>query len=270
MTSSHNSDFIMNNPSLQFPITHPFKLYFEKEPDYDKIKEKIDFLNLFSNMTNQHVFIIDFYKSDCFYISINQFVNKTNDSHFTFDNDYASFSVVNKEKHLESKSTIAELLSAFDKDTLKKSRLYSAHPIKLKSEHIVMISNQYRPILFDDHGKVWMLVGNTTLLPAANHATKMYIDFMDTNERFVYSPEKKTFKREEIVKLTNRETNILVLSSQGYTSKEIAGIENILMPTVKFHKRNILTKFNVQTIQEAIVHARSHHFIDRNNKYLGL
>ncbi len=131
------------------------------------------------------------------------------------------------------------------------------------------VFNQYRPILFDDKGDVWMLLGNT-LLSAGKHTTKMYVDFTDTNERFTYSQRKNKFVKEEVVKLTEREINILVLSSQGYISQEIAGMENISKNTVKFHKRNILTKLNVKTIAEAIIYVQSHNLKDKNNKYFRL
>ncbi len=57
------------------------------------------------------------------------------------------------------------------------------------------------------------------------------------------------------VKVSNRETEILKLMSDGYTSKEIGKQLYISHLTVDKHKRNMLTKFNARNSVQLVVHA---------------
>ncbi len=244
------------------------ELYFEQEPDYDKIREKIEFLDIYSQMDNQSIYIIDFYKHGYFYYSDSHFFKIYYNLESSQDEALASKLIMNKDKqrYLEIKDTMFSFTSAFDVETQKNMRFFSARHFKLPSGNVITISNQYQPILFDDHGKIWMMLGSTRILDKS-HPTGAYIDFLGTQERYVYVPSQKKFVLQDTLHLSEREESILIYSSQGYTSKEIAEMENISINTVKFHRKNILSRFSVKTIQEAISLAHSHHLIYKKIKY---
>ena len=62
--------------------------------------------------------------------------------------------------------------------------------------------------------------------------------------------------QEEMSNLTRREKEVLELAAQGATDKEIAAALTISLHTVKSHMRNILSKLQVNTRQDAARLAR--------------
>lgn len=62
--------------------------------------------------------------------------------------------------------------------------------------------------------------------------------------------------REEFPPLTPREQEVLRLAAEGKTDKEIAGILQISLHTVKSHMRNILAKLHASNRHEAARYAR--------------
>ncbi len=104
---------------------------------------------------------------------------------------------------------------------------------------------------------MWMTIGISNL-STKNHFVESFIEVEGTNERFIFNPQKKDFNQIHKINLSNKEQQILILASQGYTSKEIAATQEVSLNTIKFHKQNILFKLNTQNISEAILYAYSH------------
>lgn len=55
--------------------------------------------------------------------------------------------------------------------------------------------------------------------------------------------------------LTDREREVLALLIQGLTNKQMAGMLNVTINTIKKHLQNIFTKFNVETRAAAVARA---------------
>lgn len=68
------------------------------------------------------------------------------------------------------------------------------------------------------------------------------------------------------IKISNRETEILKLMSDGYTSKEIGKQLYISNLTVDKHKRNMLTKFNARNSVQLVVHAERLGLLNENEE----
>jgi NarL family two-component system response regulator LiaR len=62
--------------------------------------------------------------------------------------------------------------------------------------------------------------------------------------------------------LSERETEVLKLMSEGMTNQEIAQKLVVSQSTVKFHVSNILVKLKVNTRTEAVAHAFNNRFFD--------
>ena len=60
--------------------------------------------------------------------------------------------------------------------------------------------------------------------------------------------------------LTEREMEILLLISKGYSNQEIASASHITIKTVK-HMCNILSKLEVQDRTQAVIYAFQHNLI---------
>ena len=62
--------------------------------------------------------------------------------------------------------------------------------------------------------------------------------------------------------LTEREMEILLLISKGYSNQEIASASHITIKTVKTHVSNILSKLEVQDRTQAVIYAFQHGLIE--------
>ena len=71
----------------------------------------------------------------------------------------------------------------------------------------------------------------------------------------LYNVEKGRWYHKEGVSLSFEEKEILLLSSQGYTVKEIAAVLSKSEDTIKMYKRVMFSKLKVKSIAEAIIAA---------------
>lgn len=241
--------------------TAPYPLVFDKEPDYSAILKEVEILNLLTDMSSQSICIIDFYKHNYFYISKNHLFNcgYTYEEAKGLGEKFPELIIYKEDikNQLNMKDAACTFFSLLSKEDLEKTSIFSTHRLVHKNGNVFSISNQYKPFRFDDKGKMWMAIGISTL-STKNHRIESYIEMRDTNERFIFDPQKQIFTLAHNMSLTVKEQEILALSAQGYTSKDIATEKKVSLNTIKFHKQNILVKLNVQNISEAILYAYSH------------
>jgi DNA-binding CsgD family transcriptional regulator len=244
--------------------TPPYQLFFREAPDYNLIRKKTEILDSVSKISNQTYFIIDLFRNNYFYISPNPIFNcgYKIDEIKKMGPLFPNIIIYGEDKpgQIEIKNAVLDFMANLDKKNLSQVNLFSTHRIIDKSKSVFSILNQYRPFLLDDNNKVWMILG-TTYFSTKNHFTESYIEIEDRKERFLYSTKKKEFVLSHSMKISHQEQKILIMASMGYTSKEIASKMNISLSTVKYHKQNILIKFNVRNIPEAILYSYSHSMI---------
>jgi DNA-binding NarL/FixJ family response regulator len=70
--------------------------------------------------------------------------------------------------------------------------------------------------------------------------------------RVVESFRQRAKVRDEIVRLTTREEEVLVMLSKGYSNKEIADKLNLSVDTVRSHLKHIYEKMHVRSRAEAV------------------
>ena len=106
-------------------------------------------------------------------------------------------------------------------------------------------------------GRVWLALCTVSLSP---HKEAGHIEFFQfhTGEKREYSLEAHRWKNRETITLKPEEKQILTLSAQGYTMKEIAGQMLRSFDTVKFYRRQIFEKLDVQNITEALALATNY------------
>ncbi len=254
--------------------TSPYKLKFENEPDYIKYQHCFSTLDMIASLGNMHICVLDFYKHEYSYMSNNHIFNcgyseEENDAYkqsfadkIVFDDD--------REEQLSMKDAALLFMAEFPEEQLKKTSIYSSHRLKHKNGTVMLVSNKFRPILFDDEGNIWMVMCITTLANR-NHKIETRIETeVDGEEKeYIYNEKKKVFTKSTSKKLSQKEQEILILCAQGFTSKEIAEKKYISLSTVKFHKQNILSKFHLNNMSEAILYAYAQNLFGKANEYLG-
>lgn len=130
---------------------------------------------------------------------------------------------------------------------------YDFH-LKHKNGNIFLVNHKLTPLFLNEKGKIWKAMCVVSL--SANQEAGN-IKFYKKGESLFweYNIEKDFWSKEEQLKLTNREKEIIHLSAQGFTVSKIAEKISISTDTVKFHRRNLFEKLGVFNITEAILYA---------------
>lgn len=126
-------------------------------------------------------------------------------------------------------------------------QIFQIRMLNARQQYINVISRQ-QVIQKDRNGKAWMIMGVMDITPDQTPVGKVKRTVVNRKTGEILAsvttpPEKQ---------LTNREKEILLLIRQGFLSKEIAYKLNLSIYTVNNHRKNILTKLNVDNVIEAI------------------
>ncbi|HRP37677.1 MAG TPA: helix-turn-helix transcriptional regulator, partial [Candidatus Dojkabacteria bacterium] len=103
----------------------------------------------------------------------------------------------------------------------------------------------------DRHLNPWIVI---CLVSASPHSSPGNIQFKSTEMKrcYKYDIHNDEWTETPVLKLNNREKEILMLAVQGYTMAQIASKLFISTDTIKFHRKNIFSKLGVKRISEAI------------------
>ena len=108
------------------------------------------------------------------------------------------------------------------------------------------------PVLFTDDGFPWLVM--VMVSQPTNRSTRyITIRWQGEREYRMYDMDTYTWKKKEIPRLTEREKDILRLSSQGCTAQTIADEMCISVESVKMCKHVLFKKLDVSNITSAIV-----------------
>jgi DNA-binding CsgD family transcriptional regulator len=241
--------------------TAPIKLFFRVEPDYSILQPKFEMLDFMASMKNTSICVLDFYKHEYAYISDNHlFMCGNSMSEIKEKGQRLAEEIIFEEDKMNQanmKDALFMFIHSIERPDKTQFSLYTTHRLRQKDGKVFLVSNHYKPMMFDDEKNIWLLLCVTTLA-TKNHSIETYIEFDATDERYIYSPSKKKFILAENVRLSLKEKQVITLAAQGFTTKEIATKQKISVSTVKFHKQNILYKLNVENISEATLYAYTH------------
>lgn len=121
----------------------------------------------------------------------------------------------------------------------------------LNKEKAILINHKLTPIFLTEAGKIWKAM---CLVSLSTHADSGNITVFKqgTNEFWSYDIKQNIWRNEEKAKLNERELDILRYHAQGYTINEIAEKIFISPDTIKFHRRKLFEKMQVNNISEAL------------------
>ena len=124
-------------------------------------------------------------------------------------------------------------------------------------DRLLLVNHKITPLAMTTEGRVWLALCTVSLSP---HKEAGHIEFFQfhTGEKREYSLEAHRWKSRETITLKPEEKQILTLSAQGYTMKEIAEKMLRSFDTVKFYRRQIFEKLDVQNITEALALATNY------------
>lgn len=143
----------------------------------------------------------------------------------------------------------------FEKTPLTEKKLYTIscdfHIVNQKGR-IILINQKQTPLFLTQDGEILKSICVVSL-SSEKQSGNIQVFKKGSNVKYLYDLKNGIWKKESIIKLSNREKEILRLSSRGFTVNEISEDLYITSDTVKFHKRKLFKKLEVNNISEAIV-----------------
>ena len=113
------------------------------------------------------------------------------------------------------------------------------------------INHKITPLVLNDLGQVWLALC-TVSLSSRKEAGHIEFRHLGTSQYSVYSLAEHQWIEQEEIKLKPEEKEVLVLSARGYTMKEIAEKVCKSIDTVKFYRKQVFEKLEVENITEAL------------------
>nr|WP_317126284.1 helix-turn-helix transcriptional regulator [Chryseobacterium sp. 3008163] len=131
---------------------------------------------------------------------------------------------------------------------------YDFHIINEKSNS-VLINHKLTPLFLTNDGKIWKAMCMVSL--SNNQSSgNIFISKENSDETFEYDLSELKWIKKEKKKLSPREYEILSLYAGGLKINEIAQKLFITADTVKFHRKKLFEKIEVDNIAEALNYAK--------------
>lgn len=230
------------------------------EEEYEKTGILIDSFDAISRMTYKSLYIIDYYKKNFLYVSDNPLFLCGNSVKEVLKMGYTFYI-----KHIpqQEQPRLIEInrigFEFFNKipvdEKLDYTISYNFHLINDKKK--ILINHNLTPICLNHEGRIW-LAACLVSLPIQDMTGNIEMRKINESAIWKYSFRNRCWKKEKGIAINEREQDILSLSAQGYTMKEIADRICLSLDTIKFYRRKLFEKLEVKNITEAIAFAQNH------------
>ncbi len=234
------------------------------ESEINQTSNYLASIEAFARVTYSSVYVIDYEKKGFDYVSHNPLFLCGHTSEEVKEMGYSFYFKYVTPKDLDLLLKINTAGFDFYEQLPIEERLlytisYDFH-LKNNEEKTILVNQKLTPIFLNDEGKIWKAICLVSLSTEQNSGNiKIYKQ--GNNEKFSYDLDGNFWKKEEKIKLTTREKEILTYSTRGFTISQIAESIFVSPDTVKFHRRKMFDKLGVSNISEAI-------FFATNNKLI--
>lgn len=224
------------------------------EEEYQQVDILIKAIDSISRTTYQSLYIIDYYKRNFLYVSDNPLFLCGHTPAEVKEQGYMFYlnHVPAEEQLILSEINKAGFVFFHNlsvEERLKYTIYYTFNLINNKKK--VLINHKLTPIILDKEGKIWLAACVVSLCPI-DTVGNIVIRKKGEIDYWKYSLESHRWKEMEGISLTEKEKDILILSAQGYTMKEVGIILCIALDTVKFYRKRLFDKMAVKNITEAL------------------
>lgn len=234
-------------------------LHHLSDKDLEQMKDYISAVDAFARLSYKSIYVIDYQNQSFEYVSNNPLFLCGLSSQEVKELGYAFYFRNVKKEDLELLMKINEAgFSFYERILIEERKLYTIsydfHLINERNKP-VLINHKLTPIFLNEKGKIWKAMCIVALSPNQTEGN-ITINKQDSEYFWKLNLETNVWEKNQKVKLSEREFNILELSARGFTINEIAEKIFVSTDTVKFHRRKIFDKFNVQSISEALSYAK--------------
>lgn len=227
--------------------------------DYTQINNYLEIAKAFSRITYQSFYIIDYEKKTFEYVSDNPLFlcEKSADEVLKLGYEFYFKNVIPEDLELLLK--INEIgFNFYENIPLEERKLYTIsydfHIINEKKKS-VLINHKLTPLFLTNDGKIWKAMCMVSLSNSQSSGN-IFISKENSDEIFEYDLSELKWIKKEKKKLSQREYEILSLYASGLKINEIAQKLFITADTVKFHRKKLFEKIEVDNIAEALNYAK--------------
>lgn len=132
--------------------------------------------------------------------------------------------------------------------------------LKNSANNTFLVNHRLTPLFLTEEGKIWK---SFCIVSLSENKSPGNIKIYKQNENkfWTYNLEKNYWETNNKIELSERERQILYLSSQGLTINDISDRIFVSVDTVKFHRKKLFEKLEVANITEAISYATNNRLI---------
>ena len=251
------------------------------DADYQRAQPYVEAAQAFAQTTYQSIYIIDYFRKNFLYVSDNPLflcghtADEVRQMGYGFylshvpEDEVPMLTELNRSGfrafYDEPVENRRQCMMSYDFHITHGERLRvlakASEPVRAGERssgiRLLLVNHKITPLAMTPEGRVWLALCTVSLSP---HKEAGHIEFFQfhTGEKREYSLEAHRWKNRETITLKPEEKQILTLSAQGYTMKEIAEKMLRSFDTVKFYRRQIFEKLDVQNITEALALATNY------------
>ncbi|MDR2238803.1 MAG: helix-turn-helix transcriptional regulator [Chryseobacterium sp.] len=232
----------------------------DAEIDLSQSGDYLEAVRAFSRITYQSLYVINYQTKSFEYVSDNPLFLCGKTSEEVKQLGYAFYFQHVRPEDLELLVKINKAgFDFYDKIPVTERKKYSIsydfHLVNGKKNEI-LINHKLTPMFLTESGQVWKALCIVSL-SNSTEAGNIVLSKDGSDEVWKYDPDTDEWNKEEKIKLSAREHEILRLYTGGMTISEIAGKLFITADTVKFHRKKLFEKIGVNNIAEAFAYAKA-------------
>lgn len=234
------------------------------DDDRKSLNNYMDVVKAFERVSYQSIYLIDYQSRSFEYVSENPLFLCGHRAVEVEKMGYAFYFNYVLESDLDLLLRINSIGFEFFDGIVRSERTsytisYDFH-LKNNDNKVILINHKLTPIYLNSEGKLWKALCIVSLSSEQESGNiRVYKNGEDVIS--AYDLDKKCWIKKEKTTLSDREKEILQLSTSGFTINQIAEKLFISPDTVKFHRKKLFEKLEVSNISEAIAYVTTHKLI---------
>ncbi|HAO08913.1 MAG TPA: helix-turn-helix transcriptional regulator [Chryseobacterium sp.] len=226
------------------------------EKAYEEMAAYINAVDALARMTYQSIYLVDYFQRQFLYVSDNPLFlcgftpEQVKDLGFSFylqqvpRNDLELLLEINRAGFFFFEKIPVD-------ERLHYTISYDFHLTQANNKNI-LINHKLTPLLLDEKGQMW---ASLCIVSLSSHKDSGNIEIRKKGSPIIYEYDriKKIWHQNERIRLNEKEKQVLRLSAQGLTTKQIAASVFLSDDSIKVYKKNIFEKLSVNSITEAIM-----------------
>lgn len=228
--------------------------------DFSQSGDYLEAIKALSRTTYQSLYVINYQTRGFEYVSDNPLFLCGKTSEEVKELGYAFYFQNVKPEDVEMLIKINEAgFGFYETIPVEERKMYSiSYDFNLinSKNNLILVNHKLTPMFLTEEGQVWKALCVVSL-SSNSMSGNVVLSKEGADEVWKYDLIEEKWEKNEKIKLSSREFEILSLYASGMTINEIAGKLFITADTVKFHRKKLFEKIGVNNIAEALAYAKT-------------